>query len=73
MPLINCKTEFNLSWSKECVSQISITPRIPSNRITNAPVQAVSTIQTTGAVFQINNAKLYVKQGLKRTISRKKV
>ena len=30
---INCKTGFDLSWSKECISEISITLRIPSNII----------------------------------------
>ena len=80
LPLINCETELDLSWSKECIkSEISIIPRMP-------PVQDVTAIQTTSATFQISNGKLYVpvvtlsindnikfleniKQEFKRTIS----
>ena len=58
MLLTNCEIELDLSWSKECIiAEISITPRIPPNP--NA-VQEVVAMQTTGATFQINNAKLYV-------------
>ena len=60
LPLINCEIELDLSWSKECtIPEISITPRIPANPNANLPVQEVAAIQTTGATFQINNAKLY--------------
>ena len=52
MPLINCETEINLSWSKECiVSEISIIPRIPGNPDANPPIQEVPAIQTTAATF----------------------
>ena len=61
LPLINCEIELDLSWSKECIiSEISKTSRIPGNADANLPVPAVAAIQTTGATFQINNAKLYV-------------
>ena len=57
--IYNC--ELNLSWSKNCIiSEISITPRIPSNPDANPLVQEVAAIQTTGATFLINKAKLYV-------------
>ena len=59
--LINCEIELELSWSKTCIiSEILITPRIPANPNANPPVQEVASIQTTGATFQINNAKLFV-------------
>ena len=46
---------------KKCIiSEISITSRIPENADANLPVPAVAAIQTTGATFQTNNAKLYV-------------
>ena len=61
LPLTNCKTELDLSWSKNCIiSEISITPRVAGNPNVNPPVLAVATIRTTSATFQINNAKLYV-------------
>ena len=61
LPLINCEIEIDLSGSKECiVSEISITPAIAGNSNGRAPVQAREARQTTGATFQINNAKLYV-------------
>ena len=56
MPFINCEIELDFSWSNKCVvSEISRTFRA----VRNPPVQEVA-IQTTGATFQINNAKLYV-------------
>ena len=59
--MINCEIELDLSWSKECIiSEISIKPRIPGNPDANPPVQEVALMQTTGATFEINNAKLYV-------------
>ena len=46
---------------KKCIiSEISKKPRIPANPNANPPVQEVAAITTTGATFQINNAKLYV-------------
>ena len=46
---------------KNCIiSDISITPRIFANLDANPPVQKEAAIQTTGAIFQIINAKLYV-------------
>ena len=39
LPLINCETELDFSWSKECIiSEISITPRIPGNPNANPPI-----------------------------------
>ena len=53
--------ELNLSWSKNWItSKISITHRLLGNPDANPPVQEVAAIETTGATFQINNAKLYV-------------
>ena len=50
-----------MSWSKNRItSEISITPRIPANPNAHPPVQEVTTIQTTGVTFQINNTKFYV-------------
>ena len=50
-----------LDLPKECVtSEISITPRVPPNPEANPPVQEVLPIQTTGATFQIDNARRYV-------------
>ena len=60
MPLINCETEFYLSWSKKCIIfKISTIARVPGFENTNPPVQEVAAIQAT-ATLQINNAKLYV-------------
>ena len=57
LPLINCKIELDLLWSKECIiSEISITPAISRNPDANPPVTVVELIQTTGATFQINDA-----------------
>ena len=67
----------------------SAIPRILTNSDANLSVQEVAATQTSGAIFHISNAKLYVpvvtlsindnikfleniKQGFKRTISRKK-
>ena len=57
LPLINCKIELDLSWSKECIiSEKSITPAISRNPDANPPVPVVELIQTTRATFQINDA-----------------
>ena len=59
--LLNFKTEIDFSGSKESViSDISIIPRIPPNPNANPDVEEVAAVQTTSAIFQINNAKLYV-------------
>ena len=59
--MINSEIELELSWSKECiVSEISITPRIAGNPNARPPIPEREATQTTGATFQINNAKLYV-------------
>ena len=42
------------------VKRISITPRIAGNPRANPPIQDRKARQTTGATFQINNAKPYV-------------
>ena len=48
-------------WSKECtIFEKSITPRVVGDPDANPSVQEVAAIQTTGAIFQLNNAKLYV-------------
>ena len=59
LPLINCEIELDLPWSKKCIiPEISVTLTIPANPDANPHVQEVTTTQTTGATFQINNAKL---------------
>ena len=61
LSLFNCKTELDLSWSKEyMISEISIRPPVVGSPDANLSVPEVSAIQATGATFQINNAKLYV-------------
>ena len=60
-PLINCEIEIDLLWSKECIIfEISITPKKAGNPNARPPVQAREVRKTTGAEFEINNAKLYV-------------
>ena len=59
MALINCEIELDFSWSTECMKyERSITHRIPANLDSKPSIQEV--LQTTGATFQINNAKRYV-------------
>ena len=61
LPLINCEIDLDWSWSKECIiSEISIMPRVSGNPRANPPTLDVKVIQTTGATFQINNAKIYI-------------
>ena len=56
--MINCETELDLPWSKECIiSEILLTPRVPAISDDNPPIQEVAAIQTTGATFQVKNAK----------------
>ena len=83
MQLINCETEHDLRWAKNCIiSEISRTFRAIRN---TDPLEYEVVTTTTGAAFHINNAKLYVpvvtlsinnmkfleniKQGFKRTSS----
>ena len=54
LPLINCEIELDLTWSNYCV--ISEILRIPEVEGANPADETL----TTGATFQINNAKLYV-------------
>ena len=42
------------------MSEISITPRVAGNSNANPPAPAIAAIETTRAIFQTNNAKLYV-------------
>ena len=57
--LINCEIELDLKWTKNCV--ISEISRIFRAVDPNAnPVVYELATTTTGAIFQINNAKLYV-------------
>ena len=59
LPLINREIELDLPRSKECtISEISIIPAIVGDPDANPPVQPREVIQTTGPLFQINNAKL---------------
>ena len=61
LSLINCGTELDLWWSKECVIfEKSIAPRVVGDPDANPSVQEMAAIQTTGAIFQLNNAKLFV-------------
>ena len=59
MPLVNCEIELDLTWPKYCVkSQLSRTFRAVDPNADTVEYEAVTA--TTGATFQINNAKLYV-------------
>ena len=59
LPLINCEIELYLRWTKNCViSEISRAFRVVNPNAD--PVEYEVVTQTTGATFQINNAKLYV-------------
>ena len=61
LPLINCQTELDLSWSRYCViSEISRIPAVPANPSANPPVPAGAETQAISATFQINNAKFYI-------------
>ena len=54
---MNCEIELDLSLSRYCIiSKLSRTPAAPAN----PPVPSIEATETTGATFQINNAKLYV-------------
>ena len=57
--LINCETEFKLTWLKYWViSEVSKTFREVDQNTDPVVVEVATTI--TGATFQINNTKLYV-------------
>ena len=61
MPLFNCEIELDLTWLKNCeTSEISRTSDVPANPCANLSVMPRDTTLTTGATFQINNAKRYV-------------
>ena len=61
LPLDNCEIELDLSWWKYCIiSEISWTAAVAQNPNANPPAPAVAATATTSAMFQINNAKLYV-------------
>ena len=48
-------------WSKDCIlTEIYRTPEVAGNPGANPPVLAREATLTTGATFQINNAKFYV-------------
>ena len=84
LPLINCETELELKWTKNCViSEISRTFRAVDPNANSVVHQLETT--TTSETFQINDDKLYaavvrlsindnikvlenIKQGFKRTI-----
>ena len=58
LPLINCDIELDLKCTKTCVvSEISRTFRVVDSNASVAVYQVETA--TTGAAFQINNAKLY--------------
>ena len=60
-PLINCETELDLKGTKNyLISEIYKTPEVPANPNANPPNPLIQVTATTGATFQINNAKLYV-------------
>ena len=59
LPLINCEIELDLKWIKNCViSEISRTFRAVNPNAN--PVGYQVETATTGATFQIKNAKIYV-------------
>ena len=59
--MINCETEFDLLRSIEYItSELSITSAVSGNLDANLHVSNVEAMQTTAAIFQKNNATLYV-------------
>ena len=57
--LINCEIELDLRWERNClIKKISRTFRAVDQNADRVVFETKS--QTTGATFQINNAKLYV-------------
>ena len=60
LPLINCKIEPDLSWSRNCInSEISRTAPVTANPYANPPAQVRAATRTTGVIFQIISSKLY--------------
>ena len=48
-------------WPQEFIkSEISVTSKIAGNRNDTPPARAVAARHETGAIFQINHAKIYV-------------
>ena len=61
LSLINCETELDLPWSKECiVSEIYKTPEVPANANANPPNPIIQVKSTSDVTLQIDNAKRYV-------------
>ena len=61
LPLINCKIELDLSWSKDCIiSEILNNTEVPANPAANPPIAHVPEGFSTGGKFKINSTKLYV-------------
>ena len=61
LPLINGEMLLDLIWTKNCViSEISRTAAMAENPDLKPHIPAVAAAATTSAMFQINNAKLYV-------------
>ena len=61
LSLIDGKIELDLSRTRNClISEISRTAALTANPDTNPPVQVREDTITTSAVFQMNNAELYV-------------
>ena len=56
MPLINCETSLNLTWSENCVITTKATKDADPDA--NPPVTAIN--NPTNATFKINDTKLYV-------------
>ena len=88
-PLINCKKEIDMKWTKSCViTEVSRSFKVVDPNADKLVYELVTA--KTGTAFQINNAKLYVpvvtlsindnmkhleniKETFKRTISWKKI
>ena len=59
LPLINCETEIDLTWSRNCImSGISRTAAVAGNPNAFSLVLAMQATLTTGATFQMINAKV---------------
>ena len=61
LPLINCKIELDLSWSKNFIISLILNDNeAPANPNTNTPTQHLPQGFRTGATFQVNGVKRYV-------------
>ena len=59
LPLINCEVKVDLPWAKSfIISEILNTSQVDADPNANPPVPTAEETLTTGATFQINNAKL---------------